>query len=369
MEFTGERVVPGRTDPDLLNEHIARYGFAEELVSGKRVLDAGCGVGYGAQRLARRAARVTALDITLAPLLESRSKYGAANADPCQADCGRLPFRSESFDVVVAFETIEHLSDAGAFLGETARVLTPPGLLIVSTPNRDYYEESRAEPNPFHVREFSHEEFREELESRFSHVTLFLENHSHAITFTPLEVKDVRTMIETSSAEPEQAHFFVAVCSRRAVRNTEAFLYLPRAGNILREREKHIQLLKQEVMQKERWLAETTADLKRLDEIYRGEQHRAQEAINGLEKELQERTEWAQRLDEIYRGEQHRAQEAINGLEKELQERTEWAQRLDRELKETCEQLARIYASPAYRAGKRLGLAPPPQTPRASPEA
>ena len=53
MEFTGERVVPGQTDVDLMNEHLARYGFAESLVAGKRVLDAGCGVGYGAARLGR----------------------------------------------------------------------------------------------------------------------------------------------------------------------------------------------------------------------------------------------------------------------------------------------------------------------------
>ena len=62
MEFTGERVVPGQTDVDLMNEHLARYGFAESLVAGKRVLDAGCGVGYGSARLARSADRVVGLD-------------------------------------------------------------------------------------------------------------------------------------------------------------------------------------------------------------------------------------------------------------------------------------------------------------------
>ena len=62
MEFTGERVVPGQTDVDLMNEHLARYGFAESLVAGKRVLDAGCGVGYGSARLARSPDRVVGLD-------------------------------------------------------------------------------------------------------------------------------------------------------------------------------------------------------------------------------------------------------------------------------------------------------------------
>ena len=40
-EFTGERVIPGQVDVDLLNEHMARYTFAARLARGKRVLDAG----------------------------------------------------------------------------------------------------------------------------------------------------------------------------------------------------------------------------------------------------------------------------------------------------------------------------------------
>jgi protein-L-isoaspartate O-methyltransferase len=54
-EFTGERVIPGEVDIDLLNEHMARYTFAARLARGKRVLDAGCGTGYGSAELARAA--------------------------------------------------------------------------------------------------------------------------------------------------------------------------------------------------------------------------------------------------------------------------------------------------------------------------
>mgnify|MGYP003623051184 CR=1 FL=1 len=62
-EFTGERLIPGEVDIDLLNEHMARYNFAARLTRGKRVLDAGCGTGYGSLELARMAARVTGIDI------------------------------------------------------------------------------------------------------------------------------------------------------------------------------------------------------------------------------------------------------------------------------------------------------------------
>src|SRR5919205_964963 len=61
-EFTGERVIPGQVDVDLLNEHLARYTFAARLARGKRVLDAGCGAGYGSAELAHAAQCVTGVD-------------------------------------------------------------------------------------------------------------------------------------------------------------------------------------------------------------------------------------------------------------------------------------------------------------------
>ena len=62
-EFTGERLIPGQVDADLLNEHMARYAFAMRLARGNRVLDAGCGAGYGSAELARIAKSVTGVDV------------------------------------------------------------------------------------------------------------------------------------------------------------------------------------------------------------------------------------------------------------------------------------------------------------------
>ena len=63
VEFTGERVIPGQVNDDLWSEHVARYAFARRYAQGKRVLDAGCGTGYGSAELAQSAAEVTGVDI------------------------------------------------------------------------------------------------------------------------------------------------------------------------------------------------------------------------------------------------------------------------------------------------------------------
>jgi methylase of polypeptide subunit release factors len=65
-EFTGERVIPGQVETDLWNEHFSRYAFATLFASGKRVLDLGCGSGYGSAELARTAESVIGVDVSAA---------------------------------------------------------------------------------------------------------------------------------------------------------------------------------------------------------------------------------------------------------------------------------------------------------------
>jgi SAM-dependent methyltransferase len=398
MEFTGERVIPGQTDPDLLNEHLARYAFAEALVRSKRVLDAGCGVPYGSLRLAKQAAAVFALDSAREPLAEARGEYASPKVHAVQGDCTRLPFVSGAMDAVVAFEVIEHLKDWPALLEEVRRVLAPAGVFLVSTPNRLYYAESRDTPNEFHVHEFDYEEFQAELRKVFPHTTIFLENHTHAITFAPPDIQGVRTSLDRTSAKPDEAHFFLAVCSSEPLFGSPAFVFVPESGNVLREREHHIELLEGELEQKSQWLEETTSNLKALTEEHVREQAKAQAAIDKLEEEnesktrwahelegrLEERTQWSLKLEaentevrENYRkldeyaqktaAELQKCVELLDEAEKRVIERSEWAMRLDRELEAARAELAALYGSLAYRVGRRLNLAPQP--PGATPNA
>src|ERR1039457_3871319 len=102
FEFTGERVIPGQVDTDLLNEHLARYAFAARLARGKRVLDAGCGAGYGAADLAQSALSVVGADIAAEAVTFARERYRLPYLEFEQASCTALPHRDGAFDLGVA---------------------------------------------------------------------------------------------------------------------------------------------------------------------------------------------------------------------------------------------------------------------------
>lgn len=397
MEFTGERVIPGRTDPDLLNEHIARYRFAEPLVTGRRVVDIGCGVGYGSQILAEKASLVVALDNAPDAVAQGAREFASGKIRWVAGDAARIPLADGALDIVVAFEVIEHLDNWRGMLEEARRVLHRNGQLIVSTPNRPYYEQSRAEPNPFHVHEFDYDEFQAELETVFSYTTIFLQNHTNAIAFTPLETRGVRTLLEGGPPAPQEAHFFLAVCSNRPQFGSPAFVHVPASGNVLRDRELHIAKLEAELAQKTDWLEETKLELKKMTELRLSDQKEQQAAINRLEADLAEKIAWAEkavkdgeedaarleaeleerrqwvlsiekdlekatgeiaRLEQEAQAESAKAKGIIDELEERVTERTKWAQSLDAEVAALRERLQQIYDSPAYKIGRRLRLAP-----------
>ena len=166
-----ERIVPARTSPGILALHLKRYEFARRWCESAEVLDAGCGVGYGSAHLADTARRVVGLDHSGEALDYARREYARPNVEFVDGDLLALPFGASSFDVVCGFEAIEHVDDQPAFLRETARVLRPEGLLVVSTPR---VERTVHEPaNPFHRVELSPGDFEALLRERFGDVELY----------------------------------------------------------------------------------------------------------------------------------------------------------------------------------------------------
>ena len=386
MKFTGERVIPGEGDTDLLNEHLARYRFARQFASGKTVLDAACGSGYGAAILGETAKKVCGVDIAGEAVGYARQHYESQKVFFTQADCLTLPFASAQFSLVVAFEIIEHLTDPEAFLRELGRVLQPSGVLLLSTPNRLYYTEERGEVNPFHHREFVFPELDQLLQPLFPHRSILFENHVACLSITggdneknhpsppspdSLLYRDrPATGAGELAPEPKEktSHYFVAVCSRKPLRPIRPLLYLPTTGNVLREREVHIRSLREELQdalehlrqaqQQERRLEESLAERTRwaeelnqqvsqknafivqLSEQLQERTRWAQQRERELEELLQERTRWGQQLDQ-----QIAAKDAfIAQLQQQLEERTRWAQDLDQRLVEQDARIQQVQA-------------------------
>ena len=145
-------------------EHLARYRFATQFARGLRVLDAASGEGYGTAMLAGAgAASAVGVEIDAAAAAAARQKYGL---DYVEGDVCELPFGDASFDLVVSFETVEHVEDPAKAVSEFKRVLVPDGTLVVSTPNT---EESLVE-NPFHTHELTPDQFSALVGEHFAQV-------------------------------------------------------------------------------------------------------------------------------------------------------------------------------------------------------
>jgi ubiquinone/menaquinone biosynthesis C-methylase UbiE len=174
-----ERLVPGTLAWDLYQvEHIQRYERALDYCQGKRVLDVACGTAYGSTILAQSgAAHVVGVDISLEALASNGKRQDRLALT--NGDASRLPFDDDSFEVVVSFETIEHLVNPELLLKEIARVLRPGGICICSSPNRDFLPSSGVkEVNPFHPSEMSYAEFDRLFGKYFDTFGRFSQTHS-----------------------------------------------------------------------------------------------------------------------------------------------------------------------------------------------
>ncbi|GAB2638818.1 class I SAM-dependent methyltransferase [Nocardia goodfellowii] len=163
LPLTGERTVPGIAEENYwFRRHEIVYARLLERCTGKTVLEAGSGEGYGADMIAGVAAQVIGLDYDSSAVEHVRARY--PRVEMIQGNLADLPLEDASVDVVVNFQVIEHLWDQSQFLRECLRVLRPGGELLISTPNRITFSPGRDTPlNPFHTRELNAAELTELL--------------------------------------------------------------------------------------------------------------------------------------------------------------------------------------------------------------
>ncbi len=162
LEPTGERMIlehyhSSPEDYVIYVMHIATYNFAEQFAKDKRVLDYGCGSGYGSARMAKVAKHVHAVDVAEDAIAYAQQHYERSNLTfQCISPDSQLPFPDQSFDTVLSFQVFEHIEKAELYLAEIRRVLTVGGSLILVTPDRSTRLLPLQRPwNRWHIHEYS----------------------------------------------------------------------------------------------------------------------------------------------------------------------------------------------------------------------
>src|SRR5829696_97432 len=268
MEFTGERYVPS-VDGAIKYEHLHRYALSLDFCEGKSVLDIACGEGYGSALLARVAKSVVGVDIDPTALNYARQSYYNENLEFLVGSCDSIPLPDQSVEVVTSFETIEHHDKHEEMMLEIKRVLTPDGLLIISSPNRFIYSDEPKYVNEHHVKELYYNELMDLLNRHFKDVRcegqrlatgsfVFQLNATGGEHYAAYS-GDAQQLTKKTGPLPSPV-YFIAVCSDRSLPETGlASVYIDGKDDLLKkleaERLSHISQLQSQV----RILEETIA--------------------------------------------------------------------------------------------------------------
>ena len=212
--------------------HVARYLWAEKYVrQGDRVLDAACGLGYGSYALAElsKASKITGVDGS-----DYGVDYARENFCPISPKldffAGYIPeclakYPDGHFDVIVSFETLEHVEQPEVLFTEFHRLLSPGGRIVVSVPN-DWSDESGEDPNPFHLHVYTLEKLRAQIKQHFIPEALFQQIASGCKTTTAWNSwqRMPRTLqkVEVDTKSPPPSEWLLMVGMKDPVEN-----YLP----------------------------------------------------------------------------------------------------------------------------------------------
>lgn len=297
MRFTGERFIPTEEGKIQL-EHYHRYAVVRDLVAGKRVLDVACGEGYGSSMLAEVAVAVTGVDISSEAVLHAEATYVKPNLTYLEGSATALPFADASFEVVVSFETIEHLAGQAEMVSELRRVLRPEGILIISSPNRPVYSEESGEHNEFHVKELDFAEFDALLKVQFPAVRYLGQRMLMGSVIQPLSSgpdalrawhMEAGT-IQDGSGQMHDPVYFLAICAA-----SESLLPETGVGMTSFVHPGKLDLIKQYVGFA-KWAKMQDAAVAERDGHIRRMQHDAEEHLNFIKKLQASQAECEQQL-------------------------------------------------------------------------
>lgn len=215
-----ERWIKGMMYASTEKEHLDRYKFAQNYTLGKRVLDMACGSGYGSFLIATegKADMVIGVDLDRDAIRYGNHRYASSNVERYVADATQ--FRAEEkFEVILSFETIEHVPDYELLLKNYARNLKEDGFLLISTPiNKVTTSDLK---NPYHVIEWSFFDFHKLIEKYFSIEEIYLQNIISEKKIIPKKV-DVLTKIKFKFRPDLKENFFKKI-AKQAITNGSEF--------------------------------------------------------------------------------------------------------------------------------------------------
>ncbi len=190
--------------------HLARYEFACPFVDGRDVADIACGTGYGSDCLKQQgnAKHVTGIDICPQTILYAENRYGGDGVTFKTADACQTGLPDASVDVVVSFETIEHVADDRQLINELSRVLRKDGLLIGSVPNQWPLEIAT-----YHQHVYDRQSFSELILSRFRIRQLYNQNSG---TESPFNHGQPAGIVPTTDENQHLAECFIVVAEKVA---------------------------------------------------------------------------------------------------------------------------------------------------------
>ncbi len=171
ITFIGEQMIPEYNVGQIVYfEHLVRYFFASQFVKGKVVLDAACGSGYGSKILALAGAKkIIAIDIRKDVINYAKKTYSHPAIEYQVRDLNELKLPKNSVDVIVSFETIEHVENPQKLMRLLKGFLSKDGVAIWSTPDKKH----STHDNEFHLHEMSALEFRTTLKKMFKSNVFF----------------------------------------------------------------------------------------------------------------------------------------------------------------------------------------------------
>jgi 2-polyprenyl-3-methyl-5-hydroxy-6-metoxy-1,4-benzoquinol methylase len=169
MKFTGERVVPNdmKDRPDIYSEHLIRYAIAMNYCGNMEILDVACGTGYGTKIL-DSVGKAWGGDNNPESIQYAQEIYGLENIEIIDLETQTiLSVFNKKFDVIVSFETIEHLENPKYFLKNVREALAEDGLFIFSAPVQNR--------SPFHKHIYNYRQATEIGNGDFQNIRIFVQ--------------------------------------------------------------------------------------------------------------------------------------------------------------------------------------------------